>query len=90
MFGAAWCCPLLFSEVIMKLSEFIKKNKNEIDEAIGRAMGFVPRQASCTCPKRGTDHYHPLEGRLNNDDRRQWILNDEGLYNWARSEGVKI
>ena len=28
--------------------------------------------------------------RLNNDERRLWILNDEGLYNWARSEGVKI
>lgn len=27
---------------------------------------------------------------LNNEERRQWILNDEGLYNWARSEGVKI
>ena len=26
----------------------------------------------------------------NDDERRMWILNDEGLYNWARSEGVKI
>ena len=23
--------------------------------------------------------------KLNNDDRRQWIDNDEGLYNWKRS-----
>jgi len=28
--------------------------------------------------------------RLNDEDRRQWILNDEGLYLWARREGVKI
>ncbi len=28
--------------------------------------------------------------KLNNDERRQWILNDDGLYRWARSEGVKI
>lgn len=21
---------------------------------------------------------------------RRWILNDEGLYNWARSEGVRV
>jgi hypothetical protein len=28
--------------------------------------------------------------RLNDEDRRQWILNDEGLYVWARSCGVKI
>lgn len=24
------------------------------------------------------------------DDIENWILNDEGLYNWARSEGVDI
>lgn len=23
--------------------------------------------------------------KLNNDDRQQWINNDEGLYNWQRS-----
>ena len=28
--------------------------------------------------------------RLNDEERRQWILNDEGLYRWARSEGVNI
>jgi Leu/Phe-tRNA-protein transferase len=28
--------------------------------------------------------------RHNDEERRLWILNDEGLYNWARSEGVKI
>jgi len=27
---------------------------------------------------------------LNDKERRLWILNDEGLYCWARSEGVKI
>lgn len=28
--------------------------------------------------------------KLNDENRRQWILNDEGLYLWAKSEGVKI
>lgn len=28
--------------------------------------------------------------RLNDQDRRLWILNDEGLYLWAKSEGVEI
>ena len=32
----------------------------------------------------------PNCGRLNDEERRLWILNDEGLYRWARSEGVKI
>lgn len=27
---------------------------------------------------------------LRNEERRLWILNDEGLYNWAKSQGVKI
>jgi hypothetical protein len=27
---------------------------------------------------------------LNDRDRRAWINNDEGLYRWARSEGVRI
>jgi hypothetical protein len=32
----------------------------------------------------------PNIGRLNDDERRLWILNDEGLYRFARSEGVRI
>ena len=28
--------------------------------------------------------------RLNDTDRHEWIMNDEGLYNWARSEGVRV
>ena len=27
---------------------------------------------------------------LNNEERRMWILNDEGLYNWARLSGVRV
>jgi hypothetical protein len=30
------------------------------------------------------------KGSINDNDRRGWILNDEGLYRWARSEGVRI
>lgn len=26
----------------------------------------------------------------NDEERREWILNDEGLYRWARAEGVRI
>ena len=26
----------------------------------------------------------------NDEEIRLWILNDEGLYNWARSEGVRV
>ena len=28
--------------------------------------------------------------RANDEERRWWVLNDEGLYRWARAEGVRI
>lgn len=29
-------------------------------------------------------------GRLTDEDREDWIANDESLYSWARSEGVPV
>ena len=73
----------------MTLAQFITANRTELDEAIKRGRDFVPRTASCNCPLSRTDHVHEGE-RLNDSERRQWILNDEGLYRWARAEGVRI
>ena len=28
--------------------------------------------------------------RLNDEDRAEWVRNDEGLYSWARSHGVRL
>jgi hypothetical protein len=53
----------------MKLQDFIKQNRAEIDIAIRRVCD------NC---------------KLNDEERRAWILNDEGLYLWARREGVRI
>ena len=53
----------------MKLQDFIKQNRQELDECIKKVCN------NC---------------RLNNQERKLWILNDEDLYHWARSEGVKI
>jgi len=25
---------------------------------------------------------------IDDDEREMWVMNDEGLYNWARAEGV--
>lgn len=53
------------------LQQFIKENREELDQAIRRALGGeLPYKSD--------------------EERRLWILNDEGLYRWARSEGVKI
>lgn len=32
----------------------------------------------------------PNNHYFNDEERRQWVLNDPGLYSWARSEGVNI
>jgi gluconate kinase len=28
--------------------------------------------------------------KLNDEDRAMWVENDEGLYQWAKSEGVRV
>lgn len=74
----------------MTLKQFITANRAELDAAINRAVGHVPRTASCRCPLSGTDHTHNDAAQLDDAERRLWILNDEGLYRWARAEGVRI
>lgn len=74
----------------MKLSAFIQANRAELVQVIQRAVNFVPRSASCNCPQSRTDHYHDDAEALTDKELREWILNDEGLYQWAKSEGVRI
>lgn len=75
----------------MTLRDFIKNNREELDSCINRSLLFTPKQASCQCPLSGVrDHECGEVPALNYSERRQWILNDAGLYNWARSEGVSI
>lgn len=71
------------------IEDFIEENRSELKECIGRALGHVPKTASCRCHLSGTDHYHEAPD-LDDDDLEQWINNDEGLYNWARRDGVDI
>ena len=73
----------------MTLKQFITDNRDELDQAIRRVRDCVPATASCNCSRSRTDHYHEGE-RINDSERREWILNDEGLYRWARAEGVRI
>lgn len=37
-----------------------------------------------------TIHIIVPEVKINDEERRMWILNDEGLYLWAKHEGVDI
>jgi len=49
-------------------------------EFIKENRKMIDRTILCACPN----------CRLNDDEREKWIMNDEGLYNWARMSGVRI
>jgi len=53
----------------MTLKQFIRDNRQQLDEIIQAASRGAPK---------------------NDSERELWVMNDEGLYNWARSEGVNI
>ena len=67
----------------MTFKEFIKENRQELDRCINAELYRHDGRGG-----RGTIPDPPP--KRNDEERRQWVLNDEGLYNWARSEGVKI
>lgn len=53
----------------MRMREFIRNNRQVIDEVIKRVT--------------------KLDTRINDAEREMWVMNDEGLYQAAASEGVK-
>lgn len=67
----------------MKMREFIKQNRGGIDAVINGTRFQHDGNGG-----RGTIPDPPP--KYNDDERREWVLNDEGLYRWARGEGVKI
>ncbi len=67
----------------MTLQAFIRTNRPLIDDVINAAISRYDGQGG-----RGTVPAPPP--RRNDAERREWVLNDEGLYRWARLEGVHI
>jgi hypothetical protein len=67
----------------MNLQDFIKANRTVIDDTINRVTYRHDGNGG-----RGTIPNPPPT--RNDAERRQWVLNDEDLYRWARREGCKI
>ena len=67
----------------MKLQEFIARNRAQLNQAINAAMyRHDGRGGPGTVPTPAPQH--------SSSEIREWIANDEGLYGWARSEGVRV
>ena len=67
----------------MTIREFIKEHRSELDAAINSVTYRYDGRG-------GRGHVPDPAPTYNDEERRQWILSDEGLYHWARSEGVRI
>lgn len=67
----------------MKKREFIRQNRSTIDAAINAVLYRHGDNGG-----RGTIPNPPPS--RNDDERADWLANDEGLYSWARSEGVNV
>ena len=60
------------------ISSFVREHRDNLDNAIIAALTKYDKPGL------------QRNIRLNDKDRKAWILNDEGLYRWAQSEDVKI
>lgn len=67
----------------MTLRQFIKENRAELDACILSVQFRHDGRGG-----RGTIPDPPP--KISDSERRLWILNDESLYRWARSCGVRL
>ena len=65
----------------MTMRQFIRENRAELDRQINTILTRYDAKNSAT-PR-------PTPSR-NDEERRQWVLNDEGLYHMARAAGVRV
>ncbi len=67
----------------MTMRQFIQVHRQEIDAAINAEIyRYDGRGGLGTIPD--------PPPKYNDKERRLWVANNEGLHNWARSEGVNV
>lgn len=72
----------------MTLKAFIAANRGSLVLTIQDLRDRVPATASCYCYQSGSGHTHRKP--VSDADIHAFISNNEGMYNWARSYGVRI
>jgi hypothetical protein len=78
------------SYVDAPINRFIVHNQQECENCIMTLREFIKqnRREIDECINKQLKTWNQFS--RNDEERRQWILNDEGLYNWARSAGCRI
>lgn len=65
------------------MEEFIRENRDELTGCINRYLfRYDGNGGAGTIPDPPPTY--------DDDELNEWISNDEGLYDWARSEGVQV
>ena len=67
----------------MTLKQFIRENRIELDRSINAVLYRYDGNG-------GHGRVPDPPPRRNDEERRQWVLNDEGLYRWARLVRCRI
>ena len=67
----------------MRMSEFIRRNRAELDDCINAVIYRHDGKGG-----RGVIPDPPPQ--RNDQEREQWLVNDESRYQWARAEGVNV
>ena len=74
--------PKLTKRKSTSVHRFIRENRAKIDARINETLSLSPgirgRNFGIKTPK------------FNDNDRHVWLLNNEGLYLWAKAQGIKV
>lgn len=74
----------------MRLRTYVRENREAIEQFVNSQLNFVPREASCDCPRSRTDHYHANKRKYTLVQLEEMVVNHYELVIAARKAGVPI